>query len=480
MARYVGAHSDRLASVLLVVGSAVADVRRYAADRERVPFAVVVADPRGEAADALGVEGTPTYLLFQPGRTVPIARAHRVTELPRTLPARAPASRPDAAPEPPSDGDGGQAGGAADRTDRESTSSPGARLLGDDSRELGTSYTVLIETTDLQRGAATLRAARELVREWEARLSEWREDSEISRINREAPRGAVPISREVYDLLHGALRLAEQTGGAFDPTWRTYDVGWAEAERTQVWPDEATLASWRSAAGWRQVQLTAPAPGTPATVAFRHAATRIGVAAFAKGWIVERVYAFLRGQGYEVVLVNIGGDLRLSEQGPQGAPWVVPIQSPFGGAQADTSPQHTGRDAGDQGPTHQEPTHRGPTQDSRSGPAVSLARSGPGQIVAYLDVEGLAVATSGNYRRGRTIAGRWVGHVLDPRSGLPPSFDGSVTVLAPESAIADALATALFVMGPDEGLRFARAVSGVEAVFVTREGIRSTLPIRAE
>jgi thiamine biosynthesis lipoprotein len=95
----------------------------------------------------------------------------------------------------------------------------------------------------------------------------------------------------------------------------------------------------------------------------------------------------------------------------------------------------------------------------------------PERALSWLEIEDTAVATSGNYFRARQVGGRQVGHVLDPRTGDAAIFDGSVTVLTRDAAMADALATALLVLGPEAGLALVERLDHVEAVFATREGL---------
>jgi thiamine biosynthesis lipoprotein len=190
-------------------------------------------------------------------------------------------------------------------------------------------------------------------------------------------------------------------------------------------PEEAELVEVLPALGWRNVELRA------GEIRFGHPRTRIGVASFAKGWVIDAVFLSLRARGHRHLMVNIGGDLRSGGRAAGGEEHLVHILDPF--------------------------------QPDRS--------------VARLRVGEVSVATSGNYFRRRMIGGRAYGHILDPRTGRPPAFDGSVTVLTRDAAMADALATALFVLGPDRGLRFAESLPGLDAVFVTRDGLQSTLPL---
>jgi thiamine biosynthesis lipoprotein len=285
---------------------------------------------------------------------------------------------------------------------------------------------LLARRGDEERARADLAAARRACRELEARLSEWRADSEVSLANARAGRTAERLSPLLRRLLAGAAHVAEATGGTFDFTWASLGRLWDEAERRGAPPTGAELEPLLPALGWRNAALQGD------ELRFRHPSTRLGVASFAKGWIIDAVFLLLRGRGHQHLIVNIGGDLRAAGRGARGRPHLLHLLDPFQ----------------------------------------------PSRAIAQLTVDDVAVATSGNYFRRRWIQGTAYGHILDPRTGFPPAFDGSVTVLARDAAMADALATALFVMGPAAGLAFARAVPGLEAVFATREGLRSTMPVR--
>jgi thiamine biosynthesis lipoprotein len=128
--------------------------------------------------------------------------------------------------------------------------------------------------------------------------------------------------------------------------------------------------------------------------------------------------------GFADIIVNIGGDLRTCGRDVNGDPQIFKVLDPYR----------------------------------------------PAFAVAELGVMEGAVATSGNYFRQRWIGGKAYGHLFDPATGRPPEFDGSATVLSADAAMADALATALFVMGPDRGLKFARQVRGLEVLYLTRKG----------
>ena len=297
------------------------------------------------------------------------------------------------------------------------------RTLRDSATKLATTYDVVVVT---DRDEALVRedfadARRELDR-LEAILSEWQPDSALSRLNREGARGAVAVPAELLAILRASVNVSRATGGAFDVTWFAFAPLWNAAAKTQVIPTPEQLATAQRSVGPQAMVFEGDrvrlAPGT-----------QIGLGGVAKGWIVDAVYRLLRERGYTDLLVNIGGDLRAAGGGPDGS-HTLRIMDPFR----------------------------------------------PDRPVVELEVGDKAVATSGNAYRSVLIGDLRYGHLIDPRSGRPAPFEGSVTVLAANAAMADALATALFVLGPDEGLALAKRTPGLDVVYVSRSEIRSTLP----
>jgi thiamine biosynthesis lipoprotein len=298
--------------------------------------------------------------------------------------------------------------------------------IADDGIELGTSYDVVVIVTDSasrSRAEADLAEARLLVRGLERQFSEWIEESEVSVVNREAGAREVPVSPDLWRLLVGSMQVTQLTQGAFDITWKPLGRVWEEAARTGAPPDSSTLAEVRSHVGSHLLELTG------STVRFRDPHVAIGVAGVAKGWIVDAVFHFLWSRGYHDLNVNIGGDLRAAGRDETGSSWTFLIADPFG----------------------------------------------PSRAAAVLAVDDFSMATSGDVLRGYEIGGVHHGHILDPHTGFPPAWSGSVTVLARDCAMADALATGCFVLGPERALALADSLDGVDIVVVTRDTVLSSV-----
>ncbi len=350
--------------------------------------AVVVHDERGDLARQLGVDSVPRYILFRNGKR---EKSWAQWDASRRA-VEAPAS-----------------------------STPFA--VHDEGEELATRYAVTV-WVDRADQVADARRALARAREWCQNVarntwSEWRLDSEISKINARAGRAVVPVSPEMRRMLAGALHIAEATEGAFDITFRPWAEMWARAENAGRGPTDTERQQARARVGYRHVTLSEEG------VRFERDGIKLGIAGLAKGHIIDGIHAMLAAAGYPRALVNIGGDIKTSGEAPAGGAHSIAITDPFG------------REA-----------NRG-----------------------LLAVRDRALATSGNYVRYRDVAGRRIGHILDPRTGEPPAFLGSVTVITKDATMADALATALFVMGPEKGLAFVRRTDGVEAVFVTRASV---------
>lgn len=248
-------------------------------------------------------------------------------------------------------------------------------------------------------------AAFEAVASAERRLSNWREDSELSRINREASWRPVSLSAETWRSLSDALRLARETGGTFDPT-----VGAVTLDSRGLAREGGGTPGRTGSIGWRHPLLD-PERRTIALPA----GFAIDSGGFGKGEALDRAAAALRRAGTVAGRLNFGGQILLF--GTESAP---------------------GRAAG------------------LGRVAIRATNSLPSRRLELSAGDG-SVSTSGDSERP--------GHLIDPRTGRSAGFHGSVTVLADTALRADALSTALFVLGPREGIRFADA-RGIAALWI--------------
>lgn len=256
-------------------------------------------------------------------------------------------------------------------------------------------------------------------------MSSWRPDSDLSRFNA-APAGSWHcLPDDFFQVLDCAAGLAEQAGGAYDPTVGPLVNLWGFGPRPIGAPyrsappaaDEIQLA--RARCGWRR--LTIDRAGRrirqPGGIA-------LDLSAIAKGYGVDCIARSLRRAGVEAFLVEVGGELRGEGLKADGAPWWVALETPAGG-------------------------------DGSISPIV-------------LALHGLSVATAGDYRRFFDVDGVRYAHTIDPRTGWPAAGDlASVTVVHPSCMQADAISTLLSVLGPEGGMAYARR-HRVPARFVTR------------
>jgi len=251
-----------------------------------------------------------------------------------------------------------------------------------------------------------------------AQMSTWVTDSDISRFNASLPQTWHELPADLHEVLQYALGVSEQTGGAFDPAvGELVDLwGFGPPGRRADCPGETAVAAARHARGRFRL-----ASGRRA---FQSGGVRLDLSGIAKGFAVDRVSAELSRSGIAAHLVEIGGELHGSGVKPDGSPWWVALDRPSG-------------------------------------------ESHPDVIVA---LHGLAVATSGDTMRYFETGGRRYSHTIDPRTGYPvPDRIAAVTVLHRQCMGADALATALTVLGPEAG--FEHAVRHhIAARFVLRGG----------
>ena len=291
---------------------------------------------------------------------------------------------------------------------------------------MGTVFHITIadEVSATVAKAAAGRAFAEVARV-EAKTSEWRPDSEVSAINRAAGVQPVVVSAETIDLLQGAQRLAAESQGAFDVTWAALRGLWSFDPKAPKVPTSAALASAVVKIDYRRLQLDA----ARRTAFLEAPGMAVGLGAVAKGYGVDRALAVLKAAGIRHALVDGGGDLAVMGRPTSDRLWSVGVQNARGDG-----------------------------------------------LLTTLFVDAGAVVTSGDYERAVEVDGERYHHLLDLRTGRPARRSVAVTVRAPEATLADALATAAFVLGPEAAFALVARYPGVDLALLTPDGRVLTSP----
>ncbi len=284
---------------------------------------------------------------------------------------------------------------------------------------MGTTLTVAVAAARREDAIRAIDSAFDAVRRLEAMLSTWRDDSEIARLN-QAPSGApVVLSAELYGLLAEAGRWCRATGGTFDPAIGALVDAW-DLRGSGRLPSPVELKAARAATG---LSLFTFADAS-------HTASRsnprawIDTGGFGKGVALREARAVLQRAGARRAMLNFGGQVLVMGSDPAGGDWIVPVAHP-----------------------------------SR--------RTEP---IARLRLRDRSASTSSQSEHAVTVGHRRLGHIIDPRSGEPVPAWGSVTVIAEDPAVADIVSTALLVLGPEAGLRWAERRDDLGVLFLIERG----------
>ncbi|HUF12854.1 MAG TPA: FAD:protein FMN transferase [Longimicrobiales bacterium] len=296
---------------------------------------------------------------------------------------------------------------------------------------MGTMLRVVAWESDPDTAAAVLRAARAEVVRVDSLMSTYRDDSDLSRVNRAAGTGEwTHVSPETLEVLLASLEYARSSDGAFDPTVGPLVDVWGFYRESGAMPPAAALDSAGALVDWRRVEVRADVR----LVRLPLAGMRLDFGAIAKGYAVDLALAAARRAGAGRAMIDLGGNIGVLGDAPAGESW------PFG-------LRH---------PRHPESSF-----------AVIAAESG-------------VVATSGDYERYFVHDGVRYAHIVDPRTGWPVQGVASVSVLAPTGVASDALSTTLFVLGVERGCAVAAGLPGVAAVWVLAPDVdREEAPLRA-
>ena len=251
----------------------------------------------------------------------------------------------------------------------------------------------------------------------EAILSRTEEGSDVWRINH-ANGEPVEVSEETAEVLACAREIGKLSGGAFDITVAPVSVLWDFKSGKAVLPDPEAITEAVKLVDYTKIRLDGRTVILPAGM-------MIDLGGIAKGYIADKVKSYLEKRGVKHAILSFGGNIVAIGKKPDGSDWKVGIQD----------------------------------IDRPTGEYMLVTRNAGGSTV-----------TSGTYERGFDLDGVRYHHLLSPRTGWPVQNGlASVTIISENSMRGDALATAAFVLGPEEGKALIESQDGVEAVFIRKD-----------
>lgn len=287
---------------------------------------------------------------------------------------------------------------------------------------MGVPWTVTVHAATAAAGERGVAAALDEVERLEAILSDYRPDSELSRLSAAAPmESPVPVSDEMWKVLTRAVAFRDSSAGAFDPTVGPLTTLWRQSRRSGALPTPAKLDAARAAVGAGALVLV----DTPRGVRLTRPRMRLDLGGIGMGYAIDRALAILSEQGIDSALVDASGDVGASAPPPGEEGWRIAID-----------------------------------------PIPGTPAAMTGQIL----LANAAITTSGDARQSVVIGGRRYSHIVDPRTGIGIDGPAAVTVIAADATTADALATAANVLGPVRGRTLLENQAGCAGRFVSVEG----------
>jgi thiamine biosynthesis lipoprotein len=253
----------------------------------------------------------------------------------------------------------------------------------------------------------------------ESLLSFFKEESDVSRLNKMAGKREVKINAEVIHILGEARKYSQLSQGAFEVTLGMICHLWRCCGRISKVPAASEIDELLSYTGYEKLKIE----GKERTAYLSTSRMAVDLGGIGKGFAADAAIEIYRNFGLESAFIDLGGNVKTLGKKPDGTDWVVGLQHPW-------APR--------------------------------------GVLLGVLLVSGQSVVTSGVSERYFAVNGTRFHHILDPRTGWPANAGlESATVICEESMKADALSTAAFIMGLDKGLDLIGGITGVEAIFVT-------------
>jgi thiamine biosynthesis lipoprotein len=305
---------------------------------------------------------------------------------------------------------------------------------------MGTAVTVWLWTADERGAAQAAEAVFNEMKRLDLEMSNWKPDSDVSKVNTAAGVKPVQVSEETFAVIARAVDVSRRSNGVFDITIEAFRGVWKfDEDMDRSLPDPAEVKQRLALVNWKDIALDP----RKHSVFLRRTGMAITLGGIAKGYAVDRCVAILRARGFTDFMMQAGGDMYIAGR-KDNEPWVVGIRDP-----------------------------RGPTNT----------------MFAVAPIEDHSFSTSGDYERGFVKDGVRYHHIIDTRTGQPAHASRSVTVRARDAFTADAWSKVMFILGPRDALPLIRRekLTDFEVVWVDdknqvvmTDGLKGTIQMLRE
>lgn len=285
---------------------------------------------------------------------------------------------------------------------------------------MGSVFEITVSHTDSSEAQMHIGRVITEIKRIENLISEWRPETQISEVNRNAGIKPVKVDREVFELTRRAIRYSELSEGAFDISIAAMDRIWRFDGTLTEMPEESTVRKSIERVGYRNIIPDSSA----STLYLARPGMKIGFGSIGKGYAADKGRELMQSAGIQGGIVNASGDLSAWGTRPDGKAWKVGIYNPFR----------------------------------------------PRKILKILKIKQASVATSGSYEKYADINGRRYSHIIDPKTGYPSTGLTSVTVTGPSAEFANALSTSVMVMGEKEGRKLLKKFPQYRYILITDTG----------
>lgn len=284
---------------------------------------------------------------------------------------------------------------------------------------MGTFAEVSVYSDDEKTAGKAIEEALDEMERMDRIMSNYKNDSELSQLNKKAAKSPVPCQKELLDVIEQSQYYSELSSGAFDVTIAPIVALWGFFNGKEHIPSNKEIEKLLPAVSYKNVIINkSNDPQKTSTVFFKNTRTQIDLGAIGKGYAVDKALGIIKKSDIGNACINLGGNIYVLGIPVGKNAWKIGIQHP--------------RDKN--------------------------------EILGYLELKDEATATSGDYERFFEINGKRYSHIIDPRTGRPVNGTIAVTIVAPTGTEVDALSTSVFVLGPEKGLKLIKNIPDAHAM----------------